>query len=112
MSLVNIFVGSSLQGPGESCGGPKAMRGICGDGMNCSCSKCTGCSLTTLECYTRHDHMIECLLNGPGEFCGGPNDVRGKCGNGMHCACSKCTGCSLATLDCYWIERDQLIDCL
>ncbi|XP_015587662.1 neuroparsin-A isoform X2 [Cephus cinctus] len=40
------------KGPGEICGGPSKNWGICGDGLTCNCSQCSGCSLDTNECFT------------------------------------------------------------
>ncbi|CAL4064586.1 unnamed protein product, partial [Meganyctiphanes norvegica] len=39
------------KGPGESCGGRWRQHGTCGTGTYCECSRCTGCSPVTLECF-------------------------------------------------------------
>ncbi|KAJ1528400.1 hypothetical protein ONE63_006815 [Megalurothrips usitatus] len=41
------------KGPGEKCGGPYNVEGRCGEGMQCLCGKCTGCSVVTLQCHAR-----------------------------------------------------------
>ncbi|CAK9822908.1 unnamed protein product [Anthophora retusa] len=38
------------KGPDQSCGGPRGVHGICGEGMYCRCKKCSGCSSKTLAC--------------------------------------------------------------
>ncbi|KAJ9584137.1 hypothetical protein L9F63_021522, partial [Diploptera punctata] len=49
-------------GPGEFCGGPNDVRGKCGEGMHCACSKCYGCSLATLQCYgIENDQLLDCI---------------------------------------------------
>ncbi|KAI4495458.1 hypothetical protein M0802_008672 [Mischocyttarus mexicanus] len=40
------------RGPGEACGGPSELWGICGDGLICSCNKCIGCSMLEFDCYS------------------------------------------------------------
>ncbi len=39
------------KGPGHRCGGKWNYLGICGEGLICSCKRCGGCSLKTLECF-------------------------------------------------------------
>ncbi|XP_011637751.1 neuroparsin-A-like [Pogonomyrmex barbatus] len=39
------------RGPGEICGGPSDTWGVCGDGLICSCNRCSGCSLDSLTCF-------------------------------------------------------------
>ncbi|KAG8281141.1 hypothetical protein J6590_064611 [Homalodisca vitripennis] len=38
------------KGPGMRCGGHANIMGRCGEGMQCRCERCTGCSLHTLKC--------------------------------------------------------------
>ncbi|XP_029666235.1 neuroparsin-A-like [Formica exsecta] len=39
------------RGPGQRCGGPSERWGVCGDGLMCSCNRCAGCSLDSLDCF-------------------------------------------------------------
>ncbi|XP_073368122.1 LOW QUALITY PROTEIN: queen brain-selective protein-1 [Mycetomoellerius zeteki] len=39
------------RGPGQICGGPSDSWGVCGDGLICSCNRCTGCSVDNLTCF-------------------------------------------------------------
>ncbi|KAG7204231.1 hypothetical protein KM043_002059 [Ampulex compressa] len=39
------------RGPGQICGGPSETWGVCGDGLICSCNRCSGCSLESLTCF-------------------------------------------------------------
>ncbi|KAL7632830.1 UNVERIFIED_CONTAM: hypothetical protein RMT77_016827 [Armadillidium vulgare] len=40
------------KGPGETCGGARMLNGLCGEGMFCSCGRCTGCANYNLKCYS------------------------------------------------------------
>ncbi|XP_017755251.1 PREDICTED: neuroparsin-A-like [Eufriesea mexicana] len=46
------------KGPDESCGGPRELYGICGEGMRCNCNKCVGCSLEKLNCSVDQDPCL------------------------------------------------------
>ncbi|XP_020289105.1 neuroparsin-A-like [Pseudomyrmex gracilis] len=39
------------RGPGQICGGPSETWGVCGEGLRCSCNRCSGCSLDSLTCF-------------------------------------------------------------
>ncbi|XP_076165671.1 queen brain-selective protein-1 [Ptiloglossa arizonensis] len=47
--------------PGEICGGPGEMWGICGEGMYCNCNRCSGCSTTDLNCMQESGFKNICL---------------------------------------------------
>ncbi|CAL1674129.1 unnamed protein product [Lasius platythorax] len=60
------------RGPGQICGGPSESWGVCGDGLICSCNRCSGCSLDSLMCFANpclpHQSLesrshLESLLN-------------------------------------------------
>ncbi|XP_076638280.1 queen brain-selective protein-1 isoform X2 [Colletes latitarsis] len=47
------------KGLGEICGGQANRYGICGEGMFCKCHRCSGCSVTDLNCMReQHDCTI------------------------------------------------------
>ncbi|XP_047115309.1 neuroparsin-A isoform X1 [Schistocerca piceifrons] len=50
---VQDFFGRKVcaKGPGDKCGGPYELHGKCGDGMDCRCGVCSGCSMQSLECF-------------------------------------------------------------
>ncbi|XP_012538010.1 neuroparsin-A [Monomorium pharaonis] len=51
-----------LKGPGERCGGPSEIEGVCGDGMMCNhCNKCIGCSSVNFKCKT-DDYCLPHLI--------------------------------------------------
>ncbi|OXA49944.1 uncharacterized protein LOC110854119 [Folsomia candida] len=54
--VVTNFCGRRIcaKGPGEVCGtGMFKMLGACGDGMTCSCGRCIGCYINTMECFDK-----------------------------------------------------------
>nr|CAH0109605.1 unnamed protein product [Daphnia galeata] len=51
--VVKDYCGRDIcaKGPGHRCGGKWNSLGICGEGLFCSCNRCGGCSLNTIECF-------------------------------------------------------------
>ncbi|XP_057371994.1 neuroparsin-A-like [Daphnia carinata] len=51
--VVKDYCGRDIcaKGPGHRCGGKWNSLGTCGEGLFCSCNRCGGCSLITLECF-------------------------------------------------------------
>merc|ERR1712127_188968 len=52
--IVNDYCGrdTCARGPSQRCGGKWNSHGKCGDGLICSCQRCTGCSIKTLQCFS------------------------------------------------------------
>ncbi|XP_012139099.1 queen brain-selective protein-1 [Megachile rotundata] len=53
------------KGPDQTCGGPRDLFGMCGEGMYCNCNKCTGCSSEEFECSKKDPCLPDSIVQLP-----------------------------------------------